>query len=107
MCTPNDFRAQFLAALLVASSVVRGALAQTLSDPSSAPAPEEPAASAASTSGPRPLAESLEGEAKRAYELGCLLYDNGDYAGALVRFESARKASADARLLWNVAVCQK
>ncbi|MES1172798.1 MAG: PEGA domain-containing protein [Myxococcales bacterium] len=54
-----------------------------------------------------PLAESLTGDAKRDYELGRLLYDNGDFAGALLRFESARKASAEGRLWWNTAVCEK
>ena len=55
----------------------------------------------------RPLAESLEGQAKRDYELGHLLYQNGDYAAALSHFESARRASDDPRLLWNAAACQK
>jgi hypothetical protein len=35
------------------------------------------------------------------------LYENGDFAGASARFESAHQASTDARILWNVAVCQK
>lgn len=56
---------------------------------------------------PSPLAQSLTGIAKRDYELGRLLFDNGDFAGALLRFESARVASGDARLLWNAAVCEK
>ena len=55
----------------------------------------------------RPLAESLTGDAKRDYELGRLLFTNGDFAGALLRFESARQISGDARLLWNAAVCEK
>ncbi len=54
-----------------------------------------------------PLAQSLQGDAKRDYDLGRLLYDNGDFQGALLRFQNARQASGDARLLWNAAVCEK
>ena len=64
----------------------------------SADAPEESITS---------LADSLQGDAKHDYELGRLLYDNADYAGALLRFESARRASGDPRLFWNAAVCEK
>ena len=62
---------------------------------------------AAPVAEPRPLSETLQGEAKRDYEQGRLLYENGDYAGALLHFESARRLSADARLSWNAAVCHR
>jgi PEGA domain/Tetratricopeptide repeat len=110
-----------ISALLLSSSIASNAFAQAPSEvtaavepaPSasasteSAPSAEARVAPAPVAAEPRPLAESLDGDAKREYENGRLLYENGDYAGALVRFEHARKASNDARLLWNAAVCQK
>lgn len=66
-----------------------------------------PSAPSAPTAAPHPIADSPEGDAKREYELGRLLYENGDYSGALVRFLSAAKTSTDPRLLWNAAVCEK
>lgn len=53
------------------------------------------------------LADSLKGEARTAYRLGVVLYDDGDWPGALGRFETAHRLSGDARLLWNMAVCEK
>jgi len=57
--------------------------------------------------GPPSLAESLTGEPKADYEAAKLLYGNSDYAGALVKFLAAYDKSKDARLLWNVAACEK
>jgi hypothetical protein len=54
-----------------------------------------------------PLADSLQGEAKDDYEAARLLYDSGDYAGALVKFQGAYQAAADPRLLWNAAACER
>ncbi len=54
-----------------------------------------------------PLAETLTGEAKQAYESGMLLFQDGDATGALTKFAHAHEASHDARLLWNMAVCEK
>lgn len=64
---------------------------------------------------PPPISELLTGEAKRDYESARLLYDNGDYAGASVKFHSAYEHSraqnpkweGDPRLLWNAASCEK
>jgi tetratricopeptide (TPR) repeat protein len=56
---------------------------------------------------PPPLSESLTGTAKTDYDSGKVLYEDGDYAGALVKFQSAYELSGDARLLWNVAACEK
>ncbi|MET0794011.1 MAG: PEGA domain-containing protein [Polyangiaceae bacterium] len=81
-------------------SLSRLALAQS-AEPALAPSASEAKGSSL------PLAESLQGDAKRDYELGRLLYDNGDFAGALLRFESALRASGEPRLLWNAAVCEK
>jgi len=85
------------------SSLLALALSLTAALPAGADAPDDAPARAE----PRSLAESLEGEAKRDYELARLLYDNGDYAGALTRFERAREAARDPRLLWNEALCHK
>ena len=53
------------------------------------------------------IADTLKGEARTAYRLGVVLYDDGDWPGALGRFETAYRLSGDARLLWNMAVCEK
>lgn len=91
-------RSPLLIALLFSLSGPSPALAQL---PSASNPPEPPPTE------PRPLAASLTGEAKQDYELGRLLYENRDYAGALARFERAYEASNDVRLLWNAAVCHK
>jgi hypothetical protein len=48
----------------------------------------------------------LAGSAKQDYEAGRALHDKGDYARALVKFQSAHQASNDPRLLWNMAACE-
>jgi hypothetical protein len=53
------------------------------------------------------LGESLSGEAKADYEAGRVLYTDGDFAGAALKFTQAYKKSNDARLLWNVAAARK
>ena len=71
------------------------------------PAPPSPAPPAvAPAAPPRPLAESLTGEAKEAYDLARLLFAKGDHASAMVKFLRAHELSNDVRLLWNVAVCE-
>jgi PEGA domain len=72
---------------------------------SAAPAPT-PAAMPPGTSA-KPLSESLTGPAKSEYEAAKLLYGDGDFAGALLKFQQAYKLSSEPRLLWNVAVCEK
>ena len=54
-----------------------------------------------------PLAQSLRGEAKAAYESARLLFEDSDFPGALTKFKRAHDISKDARLLWNMAVCEK
>ncbi|MCC6899676.1 MAG: PEGA domain-containing protein [Polyangiaceae bacterium] len=54
-----------------------------------------------------PLADALSGAAKAEYEAGKLLYGDGDFAGATLKFQRAYDLSKDGRLLWNVAVCEK
>ncbi|WP_437562439.1 PEGA domain-containing protein [Sorangium sp. So ce542] len=65
-----------------------------------APAPPAPAAE-------KPLAEALTGMARAEHGAGDALFADGDYAGALARFERAYELSRDHRLLWKVALCQK
>lgn len=54
-----------------------------------------------------PLSESLTGSAKIDYEAGRILYADGDYSGAALKWDVAYKTSGDARLLWNVAAARK
>jgi hypothetical protein len=72
---------------------------------SSAPAP--PSSASAAPEAPLPLGQALQGEAKQAYESGRLLYSDGDFSGALLKFQQALELSGDPRLLWNMAVCEK
>ena len=64
---------------------------------------------AAQPRSPRPvsLAQSLPPDARRDYDAGKLLFEDGDYATALLKYQAAFDQTHDARLLWNVAVCQK
>lgn len=41
------------------------------------------------------------------YEAGKILFQDGDYATALLKFQGAYAKTKEPRLLWNVAVCQK
>jgi len=56
---------------------------------------------------PAPLASVLQGKAKNDYEAGRLLADSGDFAGALLKFQSAYLEADDPRLLWNAAACER
>jgi len=53
------------------------------------------------------LNDSLRGMPRADYVSGKVLYEDGDFTGALVKFESAYRASNDPRLLWNMAACHK
>jgi hypothetical protein len=85
------------------ASVVAVAISPVAPAFAQAPAPTKPAPQAP----PRPLAESLTGEAKADYEGAKLLFADGDYTGALSKFKQAYDKSKDPRLLWNMAVCEK
>lgn len=79
-----------------------------LGAPSSALAqPKKPAPAAAKAAAPKPLSETLTGQAKAEYEAGKILYQDGDHRNALVKFQHAYELSHDARLQWNVAACEK
>lgn len=72
-----------------------------------APAPAAPPATAAPAASPASLSDSLSGEAKAEYEAGKILYEDGDYSGASLKFQRAYDLSKDPRLLWNRAAAEK
>jgi hypothetical protein len=69
-----------------------------------APVRAEPAAVAPSPS--RPADDSRE-SAKRHFERGVSLYQDGDYNGALAEFQAAYQAHAAPTILYNIALTQK
>ncbi|WP_437900050.1 PEGA domain-containing protein [Sorangium sp. So ce124] len=71
------------------------------------PAATPPAATPPAPPAETPLAESLTGMARAEHGAGAALFDDGDYAGALARYERAYELSRDHRLLWKIALCQK
>ncbi len=71
------------------------------------PAGAPPDAVPAPAVAPAPLAASLTGEAKTEYESGKNLFEIGDFRGALLKFAHAFDLSAEPRLLWNMAACEK
>ena len=79
--------------------------------PSSPPATTAPAPASPPVTPQEPfkksLAETLTGTAKAEYEAGRLLYSDGDYAGASLKFQRAYEESKDPRLLWNTAAAEK
>jgi hypothetical protein len=66
--------------------------------------PDAPAEASAPAA---PLAESLTGMARADYAAARILYEDGDYQGALQKLQGAYDASRDPRLLWNMAACEK
>ena len=81
-----------------------------------APAAAQPSAEGETSAGadastgehatPPPVVALLHGPAKRDYEIARVFFDKGDYASALVKFQSAFSTSHDPRLLWNSAACE-
>jgi hypothetical protein len=61
----------------------------------------------AAAQAPPSLAESLPPSARTAYESAKTLLKDGDYAGALLKFDQAYGEAKDARLLWNMASCEE
>jgi tetratricopeptide (TPR) repeat protein len=61
----------------------------------------------ASDSPSAPLSESLHGMARAEYEAGKILYADGDFSGAAMKFQRAYDESKDPRLLWNMAAAEK
>ena len=75
--------------------------------PGARPAAPAPAAAPPAAPVEPALADSLTGDAKTDYEAGKVYFNDKDYTRAYLKFESAYQKSKDARLLWNMAACQK
>jgi hypothetical protein len=97
--------AGFRAIALGMALTVAGQAAGQPKRPPSAPAASAPPVSLAHT--PKPLAQTLTGDAKAAYDAAKLLIADGDFAGAAIKFKAAFDLAGDARLLWNIAACEK
>ncbi len=93
-------RRRFNICLAVTSALL---IATTVASPLYAKPPAHPAAPA----GPKPLGDTLTGDAKADYDAGKLLIGDGDYAGAEIKLQGAYELSKDPRLLWNIAACEK
>jgi len=65
------------------------------------------AAPSAGLPGTATLSDSLKGLAKADYAAAKILYEDGDFQGALLKLKSSYEASKDPRLLWNMAACEK
>ena len=87
----------FLAACLAFGPV----FATSNADAQSAVAPA-PAADA-----PKQLADTLTGAAKTDYDIGKVLFRDGDFEGARTRFQAALDKSKEPRLLFNIAACER
>lgn len=97
----NVAKISIVFALLAAMGAARPVLAADPAPPSTEPKPAESTPAGAS------LGDTLTGMAKADYVAARVLYQDGDYASALVKFESAFAASKNPLLLWNMAVCEK
>jgi len=53
------------------------------------------------------LTDSLSGPAKQAFASAQVLVNNGDFAGALTKYEQAYDLSKEPRLLFNMAICAR
>ncbi|XXX76403.1 PEGA domain-containing protein [Sorangium sp. So ce134] len=74
--------------------------------PASAPAPP-PASAPAPPAGAQAPAGADTDVARAAYDAAKVLYEDGDYAGALLGFQRSYELSGDLRSLWNMAICEK
>ncbi|HYQ14643.1 MAG TPA: PEGA domain-containing protein [Polyangiaceae bacterium] len=92
---------------LAVALLLGAALASSLPAVAQTPAEEGVPPPAAAPPEIKPLAETLSGEAHDAYESAKLLLQNHDALGAIAKFQRAYALSSDARLLWNIAVCEK
>jgi len=96
------------------SLIVSITLLSLASSALAAPPAKKPAAPAAPAAPPAPavpeepaLADALTGDAKVDYEAAKVYFNDKDYGRAYLKFQSAYDRSKDARLLWNMAACQK
>ena len=86
---------------LVARTIRPLALACALLSPGVAFAQAAPVASQ------KPLDRALQGPAREAYTYAKMLFDHGDFEGALAKYEQAYDLSKEARLLYNMAICER
>ena len=93
----SNLQASAVLALLLTS---HAALAQT-------PSTAAPASPPAALPGSVTLSDSLTGMAKADYAAAKILFEDGDYPGALLKLKAAYETSKDPRLLWNMAACEK
>jgi hypothetical protein len=93
----GKFRLRPACALMLGILVARSACAQSSSGAG------QHAESGATAS----LADSLTGTAKADYTAARILYDDGDFRGALQKLKIAYDTSKDPRLLWDMAACEK
>ena len=54
-----------------------------------------------------PLAESLSGSARAAYDAAVILRNNNDCGGAIAKYQEAYDLAKDPRLLFDMAVCER
>jgi hypothetical protein len=94
-----------LALSLSLTSLSFHAAAQNKAPAETAPAETAPAEGASAEL--PPLGDSLTGIAKAEYEAGRILYGDGDYTTAVLKFDRAYQESKDPRLLWNMAAAEK
>ena len=99
---PSTPAAQPSAPPAAAAPAPSAAAAPSAATPPAPPAPSEPLPPFK-----KPLSETLTGMARAEYEAGRLLYMDGDYAGASLKFQLAYEQSKDPRLLWNMAAAEK
>ena len=109
--SPSSIRGSNALAAFVFCTLLVAAQAGAQPSKSSSAAPAAPPVSSSAPAqpapGPKPLAETLTGQAQRAYEAARMVLQDGDPAGALAKFREAYDASKEPRLLWNMAVCEK
>jgi len=76
--------------------------------PAGSPAAAPPATTAPTTAAaPTKLSDRLQGPAKANYDAGKLLFGDGDYSGALLKFSAAYDTAKDPGLLWNMVACEE
>ncbi|WP_437684108.1 PEGA domain-containing protein [Sorangium sp. So ce131] len=95
---PLPTSVRWAAAIATAVALAGEAAAQT--------APAQPATADTAASA-RPLVEVLTGLARAEYEAGLVLFQDRDYANAIIKFERAYELSQkQPRVLWDIALCQ-
>jgi hypothetical protein len=96
------------ALVFAASLVAAPAAAQSSGGQKPAGQAATPSKPGGSSAAPRPsLEQTLTGDARAEYDSALLLYEDGDFASASLKFQRAHALSEDPRLLWNAAAAEK